>query len=260
MVGGHRERSRLSARLDAALEDRTRLTLLSAPPGYGKTVAVTGWLASRGLAHAWLSLDPADDDLVRFSRYLAAALQSVRLAAAEGGQPLRRGDESESGSGVATVLEAIATSDDPFALVLDDYHAIASEPIHRLVRVLIERGPPFVHPILPRRGAPLRPADPIPELQKLVAEIIGPLAAQTDVSLKVRVEIEAEHRAEAGFTDQTVRTVSENAKTLRLRDFGFEKRSRRSPIRPAWPASAPDWPAGGRDRARVTLSRPRHLV
>ncbi|MBA2719231.1 MAG: ATP-binding protein [Chloroflexi bacterium] len=67
------------------------------------------------------------------------------------------------------------------------------------------------------------PRTPIPELQKIVAEIIGPLAAQTDVSLTVRIEIEAEHRAEAGFTDQTVRTVSENAKTLRLRDFGFEK-------------------------------------
>jgi len=67
------------------------------------------------------------------------------------------------------------------------------------------------------------PRTPIPELQKLVAEIIGPLAAQTEVSLTIRVEIEADHRAEAGFSDQTIRTVSENARTLRLRDFGFEK-------------------------------------
>ncbi len=67
------------------------------------------------------------------------------------------------------------------------------------------------------------PRTPIPELQKLVAEIIGPLAAQTEVSLTIRVEIEADHRAEAGFTDQTIRTVSENARTLRLRDFGFER-------------------------------------
>lgn len=67
------------------------------------------------------------------------------------------------------------------------------------------------------------PRTPVPELQKLVAEIIGPLAAQTEVSLTIRVEIEADHRAEAGFTDQTIRTVSENARTLRLRDFGFDK-------------------------------------
>jgi hypothetical protein len=67
------------------------------------------------------------------------------------------------------------------------------------------------------------PRTPIPELQKIVAEIIGPLAAQTDVSLRVRIDIEAEHRAADGFSDQTVRTVSENAKTLRFRDFGFDK-------------------------------------
>jgi predicted AAA+ superfamily ATPase len=64
---------------------------------------------------------------------------------------------------------------------------------------------------------------PIPELQKIVAEVINPLASQTDVSLSVRVEIEAEHRGEDGFSDHTIRTVSENAKTLRFRDFGFEK-------------------------------------
>ena len=64
--------------LDRGLEDSTRLTILSAPPGYGKTAALVGWLASRGLAHAWLSLDPADNDLARFVRYLVAALQPVR--------------------------------------------------------------------------------------------------------------------------------------------------------------------------------------
>ena len=66
------------------------------------------------------------------------------------------------------------------------------------------------------------PRTPIPELQKIVAEVIGPLAAQTDVSLTVRVEVEAQHRAEAGFSDQTVRTVSENARTLHVA-FEFEK-------------------------------------
>ena len=49
-VAGHGERPRLSALLDRGLEDSTRLTLLSAPPGYGKTVAVVGWLQSRELA------------------------------------------------------------------------------------------------------------------------------------------------------------------------------------------------------------------
>ena len=67
------------------------------------------------------------------------------------------------------------------------------------------------------------PRRPIPELTKIVDEVIGRLAQQTDVRLHVTVQVEAEHAAEAGFTDDTVRTISENAKTLRFRDFGWEK-------------------------------------
>ena len=67
------------------------------------------------------------------------------------------------------------------------------------------------------------PCTPFPELEKLVKEIIGPLAAQADVSLTVRVEIDASHAGAAGFSDKTIRDVSENAKTLRLRKFDFEK-------------------------------------
>ena len=67
------------------------------------------------------------------------------------------------------------------------------------------------------------PCTPFPELEKLVKEIIGPLATQPDVTLTVRVEIEASHAGASGFSDQTIRTVSENARTLRLRKFDFEK-------------------------------------
>ena len=157
-IATHRERSRFSARLDAALEDRTRLTLLSAPPGYGKTVAAASWLASRGVPHAWLTLDPTDDDLVRFARYLAAALQPVRAGAGEATAGLFGLGSSPSVDLVgATLLDAMAAADDPFVFVLDDYHAVGSEAIHRLVRFLIERAPPFVHPVLLTREDPALP-------------------------------------------------------------------------------------------------------
>jgi len=77
-VSGCCERPRLSGRLDAALGDHVRLTVLSAPPGYGKTVAVAGWLEARRVPRAWLALDAAENDLARFVRYLAAALRTVR--------------------------------------------------------------------------------------------------------------------------------------------------------------------------------------
>ncbi len=53
--------------------------------------------------------------------------------------------------------------------------------------------------------------------------MIGRLAQQTDVSLRVTVTVEADHKGTDGFADDTVRTISENAKTLRFRDFGWEK-------------------------------------
>ncbi len=67
------------------------------------------------------------------------------------------------------------------------------------------------------------PRRPIPELTKIVDEVIDRLAQQTDVRLRVTVQIEADHSADEGFTDDTVRTISENAKTLRFKDFIWEK-------------------------------------
>ena len=66
------------------------------------------------------------------------------------------------------------------------------------------------------------PRRPIPELTKIVDEVIDRLAQQTDVRLQVTVQLEAEHAAADGFSDDTVRTISENAKTLRFKDFGWE--------------------------------------
>ncbi len=53
------------------------LTLVSAPRGYGKTTVLVDWLSRAGLPYAWLSLDEADNDPVRFCTYLIAALQRV---------------------------------------------------------------------------------------------------------------------------------------------------------------------------------------
>ena len=156
-VAGYQERPRLSSALDRGLDDSVRLTILSAPPGYGKTAALAGWLESRGLAHAWLSLDPADNDLARFVRYLVAALGSVRPGAGAVMADLFGPGASPGPDLVgATLLEELEARDDPFVLVLDDYHVISADTIHRLVRFLVEHGPPFAHlALLTREDPPL---------------------------------------------------------------------------------------------------------
>jgi LuxR family maltose regulon positive regulatory protein len=143
--------------LDRGLEDSTRLILLSAPPGYGKTVATVDWLGSRGIGYAWLSLDAADNDLARFTRYLAAALTTIRPAAANVTDFFGPGSTPSPELVGASLVEALTASDDQFVLVIDDCQLITAEPIHRLVRFLVERVPPFVHIVLLTREDPPLP-------------------------------------------------------------------------------------------------------
>ena len=66
-------RPRLIERLNEGLH--RKLTLISAPAGFGKTTLVSEWVAGCGRPAAWLSLDEGDNDPTRFLAYLVAALQ-----------------------------------------------------------------------------------------------------------------------------------------------------------------------------------------
>src|SRR5664279_1102569 len=71
-------RARLSERLDRGVE--SKLTLVSAPAGFGKSTLLAAWLASRPAddrSVAWLSLDESDDEPGSFWAYLITALQTV---------------------------------------------------------------------------------------------------------------------------------------------------------------------------------------
>src|SRR3989337_2317837 len=75
-------RSRLIDRLNAGLH--RKLTLISAPAGFGKTTLAAEWVAGCGRPVAWLSLDEGDSDPRRFLTYLIAALQTVAPGIGEG--------------------------------------------------------------------------------------------------------------------------------------------------------------------------------
>jgi len=146
-------RPRLIALLDGTLE--ARLLLLSAPPGFGKTTALVDWLAASGARCAWLSLDAADNDPVRFLRYLWAAVANV---AADGASSLvgdgRAADVPEAIGEVATIL---ADRPDPSLLVLDDYHLIEAAEVQRAVSILLDRLPPQAHLVIATRVDPALP-------------------------------------------------------------------------------------------------------
>jgi LuxR family maltose regulon positive regulatory protein len=68
-------------RLNQGLQLGHKLTLVSAPAGFGKTTLLSSWVAACARPVAWLSLDEGDNDPTRFLAYLVAALQTLDLNA-----------------------------------------------------------------------------------------------------------------------------------------------------------------------------------
>ncbi|MBV9281703.1 MAG: helix-turn-helix transcriptional regulator, partial [Chloroflexi bacterium] len=149
-------RPRLADKLDGAME--RRLCLVSAPAGFGKTTLLSGWLALRRLPVAWLSLDEIDDDPVRFWRYLIAALQTVEPGIGQGALTvLQSSQPAPMESFLPALLNDLAAISRDLALVLDDYHLIASGPIHTALSFLLDHLPLRIHVVIATRSDPPLP-------------------------------------------------------------------------------------------------------
>jgi LuxR family maltose regulon positive regulatory protein len=134
------------------------LTLVSAPAGYGKSILVSSWLEGSEWASVWVSLDEDDSDLKRFLRYLTAAVCQRFPQALETTRSLFRAPELPGRQAVASIVSnELSAIDQPFLLVLDDYHRIhAGSPVNGVLRFLLEYPLVPLHlVILTRRDPPL---------------------------------------------------------------------------------------------------------
>ena len=135
-----------------------KLTLISAPAGYGKTTLVSAWLHSADWLSTWLSLDERDNDLVRFFTYLVAALQKIDDEIGQAVQNLLEAPQLPPAESLVTALiNGIAATPNPFVFVVDDYHTVAELAIHEAVGFLLERQPPQMHLVIITRQDPLLP-------------------------------------------------------------------------------------------------------
>ena len=149
-------RPRLMGRLQAGLH--RKLTLVSAPAGFGKTSLISEWLSSAQLQAAWLSLDEDDNDPTRFLTYLVAAVQSVLPSVGTGLlKVLQSPQPPTSESILTTLLNDIATLADVLVLVLDDYHRIDAKTIDAALIYLVEHLPPQMHIVITTREDPQLP-------------------------------------------------------------------------------------------------------
>jgi LuxR family transcriptional regulator, maltose regulon positive regulatory protein len=149
-------RDRLLERLNAGLSGK--VTLLSAPAGFGKTTLIAQWIQSINRHTAWLSLDEHDNDLRVFVRSLSAALQSTLPDMFQGIASLYETPRFPSVEHVVSLLiNDLADISDDLILVLDDYHLIRTRDIHTLLDLLIEHLPPQLHLVLATRSDPSIP-------------------------------------------------------------------------------------------------------
>jgi len=153
-------RLRLLERLNAGLTAGNKLTLISAPAGFGKTTLVSEWVATCGQPVAWLSLDEGDNDLASFLIYLIASLRTIQndigkgvLGALQSSQPLT----TNNAILLAPLLNEISAIPDTFILVLDDYHLVDSEPIDHALTFMLDHLPPQMHMVLTTREDPSIP-------------------------------------------------------------------------------------------------------
>jgi LuxR family maltose regulon positive regulatory protein len=160
-------RPRLSERLDRGTA--SKLVLVSAPAGFGKTTLLTEWLAAgpagpaterpaTGRLAAWLSLDRADNDPASFWTYVITALRTVAPGVGDGALALLQAPQPPPNETVLTVLlndvGAIAAD---IVLVLDDYHVIEEREVQDGMAFLLDHLPPRLHLVIASRADPALP-------------------------------------------------------------------------------------------------------
>src|SRR5215217_5132476 len=166
-------RTRLSERLDEGLE--RKLTLLSAPAGFGKTTLLSSWireLSGDGWPVTWLSVDSGDNDPARFWRYLVTATDQLQPGSGTTALALLGSPQPPPIEAVlTTVLNELGTMPAEAMLVLDDYHLIEARAIHEALAFLIDHLPARMHLVIATRADPplplarLRARDALNELR-----------------------------------------------------------------------------------------------
>ena len=150
-------RPRLVERLEVGLD--RKLTLISAPAGFGKTTLLSECAARCGHPVAWVSLDKGDNDPVQFWTYVVAALQTIpHIKGTELGQAVLATFRFSKPPAMETLLSGLVNElveiTESFVLALDDLHQITNPQINDALALLLENQPPKMHLVISSRADP----------------------------------------------------------------------------------------------------------
>jgi LuxR family maltose regulon positive regulatory protein len=150
-------RPRLANRMSHGVE--SKLTLVSAPPGFGKSTLVGEWIAARrsGMTAAWLSLDAQDNEPSTFWTYVIAALETAVPNVVASALSLLESPQPQTEIPLRALLNDLAALPSDVVLVLDDYHAIDRPEVHDGVAYILDQLPPLMHIVISTRADPPLP-------------------------------------------------------------------------------------------------------
>lgn len=140
-----------------------KLTLISAPAGFGKSTLVSEWILNCGRQVAWLSLDENDNNATQFLIYVISTLQTISPNLGEDILTALQASQSPPIDSILTVLlNEISAIPNDITLILDDYHLTDSKSVDDVLTFLIEHLPPQMHLVITTREDP---SLPIPRLR-----------------------------------------------------------------------------------------------
>ncbi|MEN8172563.1 MAG: LuxR C-terminal-related transcriptional regulator [Chloroflexota bacterium] len=146
-------RTRLLDRLEQVWENK--LTIISAPAGFGKTTLLSEWISQCENPICWLSLDERDNDLRRFLHYFITALKQVERDLGEQGLSMLQSPQPLETEDLLTgLIGEIERISQPFAVVLDDYHLITEHKIQQMLIFLLDHQPKKMHLVISGRADP----------------------------------------------------------------------------------------------------------
>jgi ATP/maltotriose-dependent transcriptional regulator MalT len=203
-------RPRLRDRLSRG--SQSRLTVVSAPAGFGKTTVLIDWLMAapaEDQAVAWLSLDEGDSDPALFWTYLITALQTMAPGVGASALPLLQSARPPIETVLTTVLNELRTLPYELYVVLDDYHLADGPGIQSGMAFLLDHLPPQVHVAISTRSDPALP------LARLRAR--GDLVELRSLDLRFTPDEVAAYVSEAGGFELSESDVE----TLEMRTEGW---------------------------------------
>jgi LuxR family transcriptional regulator, maltose regulon positive regulatory protein len=144
---------RLHGQLDIGVQ--RPLLLVSAPAGFGKTTLIAQWLRQKELLAAWVSLEKADNELMRFWRYVITALGRQHDAICKQVETWPKLPQNFNIETILTsLINALLDLPEEVVLVLDDYQAITDATIHQSMLFLLGHLPPQLHMLIITRADP----------------------------------------------------------------------------------------------------------